>query len=220
MFVGEIVNAMIVYKYKSLGSPTCAIDDNKQLERFKEICTMGRLYAALFRELDDPMEGIFDAHANNEMVQAIINKKDETRICALSPTYQSMLMWSFYANEHKGCCIGVEIDDDQLQKVNYVDNPLSIENPQIHNNVEDRTKTILLRKYKDWAFEEELRVLTHNKYVNAKVKIVYMGMRSSDELVEKLKADLKTCNKDIEIVKMKEDMFVHINTSSKQKSII
>ena len=124
---------MIVYKYKSLGDSTCSLEQDKQLGYLKDICKNNQLYASDFNVMDDPMEGIFDSYLGNDnsYIMDICYGKINTHICSLSPTYQSMLMWSFYANQHRGCCIEVEISDEELKNVDYVTNPMNVDSSTI-----------------------------------------------------------------------------------------
>ena len=207
---------MKVYKYKSLGDTNCILGREKQLSYLKDIYENHRFYASEYNVLDDPMEGIFESYygVESDIVQKIVKRKANIRICSLSPTFRSMLMWSFYANCHKGYCVEAEIDDNKLIKVSYDDNPIIIE---LQNaSEEDKIKMLLSRKYKDWAFEKELRVLCKESYVDITVSKIYFGMRVEDSLFQQLKAEIETKNKNIYVDKMKENMFEHINTSDEK----
>ena len=209
---------MIVYKYKSLGDSSCALEQEKQINYLRDIIKNNRLYAADFNILDDPMEGVFESEnvRSDEVIQNILKNKNNLYICSLSPTYQSMLMWSFYANYHKGCCIEVEIADDILCEVEYHDNPINIDNGDyVQLNTSEKTKIILSRKFKDWGFENELRILCNEHHVNVIVKKVYFGMRVDDALYDKLKDEIEQENHEIEVLKMKDTMFEHIDTTDR-----
>ena len=39
-----------------------------------------------------------------------LNLRNETWLCSLSKVYDSLLMWSHYCYNHKGVCIGLDID--------------------------------------------------------------------------------------------------------------
>ncbi len=212
MFVGVIILDMIVYKYKSLGDSKCTLEQEKQFGYFKDIYENNRLYASDFNILDDPMEGIFESYSGveSEIVQKIMYGKSSIYICSLSPTYRCMLMWSFYANYHKGYCVEVEINDDLLQNVIYDNMPIRIDSPNISE--EEKIKQILSRKYKEWDFEKELRVLCKERYVPVSVKKIYFGMRVSNDLFEKMKEEIHTKNNNIKVLKMQENMFEHKDT--------
>ena len=96
---------MMFYKYMSL----------EKFERFIDVLINKRLYAACYRDLNDPFEGSFnwrdfDRAKKDEIYSTIHNAK----ICSLvdattEEVPQRRLMWSHYANAHKGCCLKVSI---------------------------------------------------------------------------------------------------------------
>lgn len=211
---GRFFLDMIVYKYKSLGDSKCTLEQEKQIGFLKDIYENNRLYASDFNILDDPMEGIFKSYSGeeSEIVQKIKDGKSSIYICSLSPTYRCMLMWSFYANCHKGCCVEVEISDDLIQNVIYDNNPIRIDSPNISE--EEKVKQILSRKYKEWDFEKELRVLYKERYVPVSVRKIYFGMRVSNDLFKKMKDEIHTQNKNIKVLKMRVNMFKHKDTKN------
>ena len=94
------------YKYRSL-------DD---LERILDIIVNNRLYGAVYKTLNDPMEGKFNKNGLNKNdfneIYAYLNR---TRICSLLTKQDNQefpndyLMWSHYANSHTGCCIALNV---------------------------------------------------------------------------------------------------------------
>mgnify|MGYP003306130597 CR=1 FL=1 len=63
--------------------------------------------------LNDPSEWYFES--KNSFDDQILDGKNKYRICCLSKTYLNNLMWCLYANDHKGCCIEVEIDKKRIK---------------------------------------------------------------------------------------------------------
>ena len=47
----------------------------------------------------------------NDVIECMDELKDAVRVVCLSETYDSMLMWSHYADEHRGLCIGYNLHD-------------------------------------------------------------------------------------------------------------
>lgn len=95
----ESNNSQYLYKYRSL----------ENFERLVDIIVNKRLFGATFDSLNDPMEGVFkyERGINTDKIDAIRNSKHIARICSLSKTFTDDLLWSFYANGHRGCCIEV-----------------------------------------------------------------------------------------------------------------
>lgn len=85
----------------------------------------------------------------------------------------SILMWSHYANKHKGACIEFEIDDKDFRKVNYSPKLLNfsftdaleiyfsheIANKEIDTNDPDKQFLLepIFTKSIDWEYEGEIR---------------------------------------------------------------
>ena len=92
---------MHFYKYRSLSN----------IRYFLDILIFKRLYLASYSELNDPMEGAFRIQNGVDVswLSLLRSEKNNIHICSLSKTYNSILMWSHYADSHKGCCIELEV---------------------------------------------------------------------------------------------------------------
>lgn len=93
------------YKYRSLSD----------FERFLDIIVNNRLYGAVYKELNDPMEGKFNTTGLiKKDFEDIYKKLKTTRICSMLTKQDCQtfpndyLMWSHYADSHKGCCIEIQ----------------------------------------------------------------------------------------------------------------
>jgi hypothetical protein len=79
-------------------------------------------------------------------------------ICCFTKGKDNLLLWSHYADSHKGVCLGFDYDlmikkFPQFDEVEYSDNPFYFD---IKNVDESIAKTVL-RKSTDWKYEEEIR---------------------------------------------------------------
>lgn len=56
-----------------------------------------------------------------DTIHQMANQRDSLYIACLSAVYDSILMWSYYGQDHKGVCIEFEIEEDprMLSKVEY-----------------------------------------------------------------------------------------------------
>lgn len=95
--------------------------------------------------------------------------RDRVWLCCLSKNFQSILMWSYY-NNHRGVCIGLDIEkvkkdihymlgasvDNNCHEVVYRD---IIEKPNYFADKENFFYYQMLTKAKEWAHEEEARML-------------------------------------------------------------
>lgn len=63
------------------------------------------------------------------------------------------LLWSHYADKHRGICLGFDVDDHGLKPVKYVEERPALKMPP----TKESTDELLFTKYRDWQYEEELR---------------------------------------------------------------
>lgn len=74
--------------------------------------------AAAYRYLDKKKTTLLSEF--HEMLEDVFNKaRASVIISCFGSSNDSVLMWSHYANKHKGACIEFEIDDKDFQKVDY-----------------------------------------------------------------------------------------------------
>lgn len=85
---------------------------------------------------------------------------DETGILSLASSWKNILLWSHYANQHKGICIGFDSEKDIFlgaQKVIYSsDFPIIIRPDDSDITMLEKT---FLRKAECWKYEDEWRIL-------------------------------------------------------------
>lgn len=160
----------MLYKYRGITN----------LERTLDIIVEGRLYAAQFTDLNDPMEGVYlyDEQVVTPAERARITKeKLDYRVVSLSETYASTLMWSYYAEGHAGIVIGVKplSDASNILPVDY-DGPW-----RLSGDGSSQARDILLRKYNLWAHEREHRAFIpkEQQFLPVEVKEIIFGVSAS-----------------------------------------
>ncbi len=170
-----------------------------------DILVHRRLYLSDWAELNDPHEGRLwiNTHGKTsiagprEIIRLIDNRENvdvlNLRICALSKTWDSNLLWSHYADGHRGIAIGLELPDDlenqEIVEVKYDDQIPLVEAP-IDSSM---LRTALVHKSREWRHEEEVRLLSFDsseRYVEGiMLREVIFGLRSDTQdivLVRKL----------------------------------
>ena len=99
-----------------------------------------------------------------------INLRNDTWLCSLSKVYDSILMWSHYCYNHKGVCIGLDVDKVMKSvppmfgifygpfviDVQYKD---IIERPNKYSSTQDLFIYQWRTKAKDWEYEQEVRLV-------------------------------------------------------------
>lgn len=88
--------------------------------------------------------------------------KNETGICSFSQIPDHVLMWSHYADSHRGICLQFEQKSDTpylgtAKKVHY-QKEYPIINP-IVDSMEQKVVSIFLTKAKFWEYEREWRII-------------------------------------------------------------
>ncbi|WP_108808179.1 DUF2971 domain-containing protein [Aquimarina spinulae] len=185
----------LLYKYRGL--------DN--FKNFVDIILKNRLYAARYKDLNDPMEGQYyyrHGELNQRIKEKIRDEKGELRICSLSKVRNNELMWSHYANGQKGVAIGVKITDQNYIAENVQYNGIIYVRDQDYNH--QTARQILCHKLDVWAYEEEKRIFTMNeRYVKISVHEIITGrkMNTRDinlvtELIEKINPNIKIIRAD------------------------
>lgn len=156
-----------------------------------------RLYGATYPELNDPMEGYFKYDKNELGIVALQRIRDErstTRICSLSKRDDNVLMWSQYANGHKGVCIKVEITSKSWKEVPVT---YTADIPTLES-AESAIETIFGVKLPMWGYEEEVRFVndtSNNAYLKVKVKEVIFGRKMKKNEMSFLTKIIETINK-------------------------
>ena len=158
------------FKYKSL--------KNDSFKYFVKMLVEGKMYAACFKDLNDPMEG---AYLSDKEIEGYMKQKEELRIISLIEKRDdeipcNMLMWSHYTDEHRGCCIEFhfpnEKDENLVRLINYV--------KEFKSNDVDSVEAVLSRKFTDWKYEQEVRHLGSEELVPIVIDKIYLGMRIDD----------------------------------------
>lgn len=161
----------MLYKYRSFSS----------FLHLADILLKNRLYAAPYSDLNDPMEGFYlhsrKGKIDEDMQRAISGAKEQLRICSLSRLSGNPLMWSHYADGHRGVVIGVEVTDKdcEVRDVTYSERPPKI---GLSNYNPNTPRDVLSTKLDAWGYEEEVRVFVAGRhYVDVEVKEISIGSR-------------------------------------------
>jgi hypothetical protein len=181
--------------------------------------------------LNDPYELQFMDKTENEVYKDFTK---EICVCCFSKNMNEVLMWSHYADNHKGVCLEFEIDPKKykgsLWEMKY-DNKLTIlDKVELHEdgtlklNIETTGK-FLSTKFKNWAYEEELRItiIPEDSYKPGtmidylgNLTSIFFGKKSSKDDIELVKfnsehfKDLKYFQVDLDIETMKNDKRIEI----------
>lgn len=93
----------------------------------------------------------------------MVRRQGDSGVLCLSRKRDDILMWSHYADSHKGVCLEFQWDviSEPIEEVNY-----SQEMPIIRvcdPDYSDRVKEFIITKSVQWIYEEEVRVIKPNQ---------------------------------------------------------
>jgi Protein of unknown function (DUF2971) len=124
-----------------------------------------RIRISRFNDLNDPFELLANSLADRDLRTAFIKLKNEfdkdNGLICFSENWRNPVMWSHYADKHRGMCLGFEVADSSAVKVTYSSRRLNYDlqsfNPENLNRHQDILKCFST-KFGHWRYEREYRV--------------------------------------------------------------
>lgn len=186
------IDAMKIYKYHTIN-----------INLLHSLRNKTNWYSKL-AYLNDPYECFFIDNTNTTIYRDLISTFS---VCCFSKNMDNILMWSHYANSHRGVCLEWEVDEESsqlkggLNEVIYEDELVTLNEVErskdgyLNLNVSNNGKFIL-QKLKDWEYEEELRIYNICEEPNLKGKSkeflgqligVYFGKNAIQDDIELVK---------------------------------
>ena len=108
-------------------------------------------------QLNDPFELWCVSQKGKQIRSALRNYKKEMGerfgLICFCEHWHNPLLWSHYADRHRGICLGFDVDDRGLKPVNYAKERSDLKIPLTKENADE----LLYTKYRDWKYEEEWR---------------------------------------------------------------
>lgn len=214
-------------------------------KNFIDSLVKGRLYFAHQDQLNDPFDCNLDvlksiknaASSLNEIRAANLNnlltagsplnnfqrELNKLGICSFSRHMKETLMWSHYADNHKGVCVLYDFPEAFLNdkekfigasNVTYKPNPLTSWFKLISNKMPateqelagELLKLVLTSKEKSWEYENEFRVITYRdgsiKIPKSFVKQICFGLQASDSDIELIREITKAFESPVQLCKV------------------
>ena len=166
----------ILYKYLDINGAKCMIgNQNLQFTNASQLNDPFDCHPKLLDYSNVPackLQGWIpeDWWIEKEELDAL-NLRNETWLCSLSKVNDSLLMWSHYCYNHKGVCIGLDMEkvmesvppmfgsiylEPFVLDVQYQD---IIERPNAYRSAEDTFTYQWRTKAKPWEYEQEVRLV-------------------------------------------------------------
>jgi hypothetical protein len=108
-------------------------------------------------QTNDPFELWCNSQPDRALREALRAYKKEMNekfgLICFSENWVNPLLWSHYADKHRGICLGFDMDDRILRQVKYVKDRSPLNLPLSKETADQ----LLWTKYWDWKYEEEWR---------------------------------------------------------------
>lgn len=127
---------------------------------------------ATFQELNDPFELISINFSDESIRSTFIHIKTELTkskgILCFSRRWSNPVMWSHYADRHKGLCLGFEVPDntDVFRRVSYTSKRIIPETVNLQwtadapDSAFNYIEQFFFTKFSHWKYEQEVRGYT------------------------------------------------------------
>lgn len=131
-----------------------------------------------------------------KVVDRVMNRHG---ICCFSRKNEEILMWSHYADCHKGICLEFDVSKDPdffvfPKNVAYQDNYPKID-VSLPEGILKYVSALLGTKYTKWSYEEEVRVYKehHQAYHfnPASLVSVFLGCKTENKIIEEVMSVVK-----------------------------
>lgn len=127
--------------------------------------TLQRLKISRINDLNDPFEFLGADLLNPLKRRAFQNLKDDINskigMVCFSNDWRNPLLWSHYADRHRGMVLGFEVDEKFADKVLYTMDRANVEydiEKGIVKDAENVIDKIKRTKFEDWKYENEYRI--------------------------------------------------------------
>jgi hypothetical protein len=111
-------------------------------------------------QLNDPFElwclSLEDSGLRERLRDYKRTMSDHFGLLCFCGSWSNPLLWSHYADKHRGMCLGFDIDENTIKSVKYVKDRPSVGSAAIED-MKTLLDHLLWTKYIDWQYEEELR---------------------------------------------------------------
>jgi hypothetical protein len=144
-----------------------------------------RLKCSLLNELNDPFELLaysFKTHSERRAIDLVKQKLGQTTaLLCCSKSWSNPVLWSHYAEDHKGICLEFDVLDERIcREVKYITDRIPFDgvmSPDVALN-------ILYSKFHHWEYEDEVRLGTGmNEKENGKVFIAFGQMLKATKVI-------------------------------------
>lgn len=124
-----------------------------------------RLKVSTYADINDPFEFRAIGTENRvvrRMTEGMLDRlQHQIGFVSFCKNRKNPVIWSHYAESYKGICLGFDVDDLILSKIDYVPKRINLSEKAYWEITEDRDrfpKLLLTTKFSHWKYESERRV--------------------------------------------------------------
>ena len=149
-------------------------------------------------------------------IESELLKRYDKGVCCFSSVYKNPLLWSHYADQHRGMCIGYDLirnPEPCIHKVIYGGSRI-VKTSLIMKAVIDRDpeaneildQNILLKKASQWRYEREWRLLDQRGLLDSPLRLreITFGMKCPESVKHSIISALESRNDSINFYEMHE----------------
>jgi len=178
-----------------------------------------RIKISRLEDLNDPFELMWmelpDKEDRKAFRKAKKNISAEYGVICFSKDWSNPVLWSHYAEKHRGVCLGFDIPDDSVIHVQYTaKRPVwNIRDGFGRVTIDKKSMNVLLEtKYKAWEYEDEIRILVELKEQdkielyfkefdkNFVLREVVLGARCQKDMAEEVQSALRNYEKGVNLI--------------------
>lgn len=167
---------------------------------FIDIILNKQLHASNVSELNDPMESFYSTTEGNLKKFTYKMKHEKAFVCSLSKESDNYLLWSHYADGHKGCCIEVSA---KAPNKGFIEVEYDNRKAYKAKNREDINE-LLKYKLDCWKYENEVRYIRRDSHLYVYIHKVIFGMSTSSKDCNFYSKLIKSIDSNIDTVRIKD----------------
>ena len=177
-----------------------------------------QLKIAQISDLNDPFELV--AADNSDAIQRQIlrgwRREFERKwgVLCFSKSWRNPLLWSHYADKHKGMCLGFDISAEYLLPIRYQSKRIQVDLVQSYDQGSLNVKfmnRMLRTKFRDWSYEKEVRVPVELKEIDEKTGLYFYNFSTDLRLKEIIVGPLCSASEsDIQNALSNDDLSVKV----------
>lgn len=156
--------------------------------------------------------------SSSDIQKEVQKEVDNAAVCCFSSLNDDLLLWSHYADAHRGICIGFDTSilaqhfGRNIFLVNYDDKfPDVAFSRKVRR---ESVKKIITHKSKAWRYEKEVRIITdfkgYHNFDSRAIKEIILGLRVNKSQISTLLLLLNSCKysvSDVKKVTIKNDEY-------------